>query len=104
MQGNPNDHHEPSLSDLELIERAKGGDTDAFRALYDMHVDRIYRLTTRIAGDDELARDFTQDTFVRAWQRLDGFRGDSAFSTWLHSIAVSVSLNGIPVSPASRRS
>ena len=95
VQGNPNDHHEPSLSDLELIERAKGGDTDAFRALYDMHVDRIYRLTTRIAGDDELARDFTQDTFVRAWQRLDGFRGDSAFSTWLHSIAVSVSLNGL---------
>jgi RNA polymerase sigma-70 factor (ECF subfamily) len=83
------------LTDLELVERAKGGDTDAFRALYDMHVDRIYRLTTRMAGDAELARDFTQDTFVRAWQRLDGFRGDSAFSTWLHSIAVSVSLNGL---------
>jgi RNA polymerase sigma-70 factor (ECF subfamily) len=83
------------LTDLELVERAKGGDTDAFRVLYDMHVDRIYRLATRMAGDQELARDFTQDTFVRAWQRLDGFRGESAFSTWLHSIAVSVSLNGL---------
>lgn len=77
------------------MERAKRGDTEAFRALYDMHVDRVYRLTTRMAGDSELAQDFTQDTFVRAWQRLDGFRGESAFSTWLHSIAVSVSLNGL---------
>jgi RNA polymerase sigma-70 factor (ECF subfamily) len=96
VEGQPTEDHEPfSLTDLELVERAKRGDTDAFRALYDMHVDRIYRLTTRMAGDPELAQDFTQDTFVRAWQRLDGFRGDSAFSTWLHSIAVSVSLNGL---------
>jgi RNA polymerase sigma-70 factor (ECF subfamily) len=84
-----------SLIELELVERAKAGDTIAFRDLYDMHVDRIYRLTARMAGDDELARDFTQETFVRAWQRLEGFRGDAAFSTWLHSIAVSVSLNGL---------
>jgi RNA polymerase sigma-70 factor (ECF subfamily) len=83
------------LTDLALVERAKRGDTEAFRALYDMHVDRIYRLTTRMAGDPDLAQDFTQETFVKAWQRLDGFRGDAAFSTWLHSIAVSVSLNGI---------
>jgi RNA polymerase sigma-70 factor (ECF subfamily) len=83
------------VTDLELVKRAKGGDTEAFRALYDMHVDRIHRLATRMAGDQELARDFTQDTFVRAWQRLDAFRGDSAFSTWLHSIAISVSLNGL---------
>jgi RNA polymerase sigma-70 factor (ECF subfamily) len=83
------------LTDIELVERARGGDAAAFRALYDMHVDRIYRLTTRMAGDRDLARDFTQDTFVRAWERLDGFRGDSQFSTWLHSIAVSVSLNGL---------
>jgi RNA polymerase sigma-70 factor (ECF subfamily) len=95
VQETPNDDHEPSLSDFELVERAKAGDTDAFRALYDMHVDRIYRLATRMAGDPELARDFTQDTFLRAWQRLDGFRGESAFSTWLHSIAISVSLNGL---------
>jgi RNA polymerase sigma-70 factor (ECF subfamily) len=83
------------LTDLELVERARGGDQVAFRALYDANVDRVYRLTFRMAGDEELARDFTQDTFLRVWQRLDQFRGDAAFSTWLHSIAVSVALNGL---------
>jgi RNA polymerase sigma-70 factor (ECF subfamily) len=83
------------LTDLEWVERARTGDQVAFRALYDANVDRIYRLAYRMAGDDALARDFTQDAFLRAWQRLDQFRGDAAFSTWLHAIAVSVALNGL---------
>ena len=83
------------MTDLEKIERARNGDQRAFKALYDENVDRIYRLTYRMAGDDDLARDFTQEAFVRAYQRLDQFRGDAAFSTWLHSIAVSVALNGL---------
>ncbi|MEO6444462.1 MAG: sigma-70 family RNA polymerase sigma factor [Gemmatimonadaceae bacterium] len=78
-----------------MIARAKAGDEAAQRALYDTHVDRIYRLAFRMAGDDDLARDFTQDAFIRAFQRLPDFRGDSAFGTWLHSIAVSVALNGL---------
>lgn len=77
------------------MERARTGDQVAFKALYDANVDRIYRLAYRMAGEDELARDFTQEAFLRAWQRLDQFRGDAAFSTWLHAIAVSVSLNGL---------
>jgi len=60
-----------------------------------MNVDRIYRLAYRMAGEDALAMDFTQEAFVRAWNRLDQFRGDAAFSTWLHSITVSVALNGL---------
>lgn len=83
------------MTDLELVERARRGDQVAFRALYDANVDRIYRLAYRMAGQDDLARDFTQDAFVRAWERLDQFRGDAAFSTWLHAIAVSVVLNGL---------
>lgn len=83
------------MTDLELVERAQAGDEAAFRALYDRNVDRIFRLAYRMAGEEELARDFTQDAFLRAWQRLDQFRGDAAFSTWLHSIAVSVALNGL---------
>jgi RNA polymerase sigma-70 factor, ECF subfamily len=83
------------LTDLELVERARTGDQDAFRALYDRNVDRIYRLAYRMAGEDDMARDFTQDAFLRAWERLDQFRGEAAFSTWLHSIAVSVALNGL---------
>lgn len=83
------------MSDLELIERAGKGDQGAFRLLYDDNVDRIYRLMYRMAGDQDLAMDFTQEAFVRAYQRLEQFRGDAAFSTWLHSIAVSVALNGL---------
>lgn len=67
----------------------------AERALYDAHVDRIYRLMFRMAGEQELAEDFTQETFIRAFNRLEQYRGDSALGTWLHAIAVSVALNGL---------
>ena len=83
------------MDDRELIGRVRAGDPVAERALYDAHVDRVYRLSYRMAGDDDLARDFTQETFIRAFERLDTFRGESAFSTWLHSIATSVALNGL---------
>jgi len=76
-----------------LVEGARRGDPAAHRALYDAHVERIYRLTYRLAGREDLARELTQDTFVRAFAGLAGYRGDSAFGTWLHAIAVSVSLN-----------
>lgn len=76
-----------------LVERARRGDPSAHRALYDAHVERIYRLTYRLTGIEHLARELTQDTFVRAFAAIDGFRGDSAVETWLHSIAVSVTLN-----------
>ena len=79
----------------EMIARAVQGDAQAQRALYDTHVDRVFRLAFRLAGDDDLARDFTQDAFIRAFQRLADFRGDSAFGTWLHAITVSVALNGL---------
>ena len=67
----------------------------AFRDLYDENVDRVFCLCFRMVGDEALAREFTQDAFVRVWQVLDQFRGESAFSTWLHSVAVSVVLNGL---------
>ena len=83
------------MDDRELIARVRAGDPAAERALYDAHVDRVYRLSYRMAGDDDLARDFTQETFIRAFEKLDTFRGESALSTWLHSIATSVALNGL---------
>ena len=58
-------------------------------------MDRVYRLAHRMAGDADTARDMTQETFVRAWQSLEQFRGDAAFSTWLHTVAVSTGLNVI---------
>jgi RNA polymerase sigma-70 factor (ECF subfamily) len=83
------------LTDIALIERARSGDAGAFRKLYDTHVDRVYRLAYRMCGEDDMARDMTQETFIRVHQRMGQFRGDAAFSTWLHSIAVSVTLNGL---------
>jgi len=83
------------VDDRELIARVRAGDPAAERALYDAHVERVYRLSYRMAGDDDLARDFTQETFIRAFEKLETFRGEAAFSTWLHSIATSVALNGL---------
>ena len=68
--------------------RALRGDEAAARRLYDENVDRIFRLAYRMAGDEELAREFTQETFIRASRALDGFRGESAFRSWLASIAL----------------
>lgn len=83
------------MSENQLVERARNGDQSAFRTLYDRNVDRVYRLAFRMAGREDLARDFTQEAFVRAWRKLGQFRGEAAFSTWMHSITVSVSLNGL---------
>lgn len=78
-----------------LISRACQGDRQAAKALYDAHARRVHRLVFRICGDEEMARDLTQDTFVRVFQKLSTFRGDAAFATWVHRIAVSVALNAI---------
>lgn len=83
------------MSDNELIARVLAGDESAERALYDAHVDRVYRLAYRLAGDADLAQDFAQEAFVRAFSRLREFQGRSAFGTWLHAITVSVSLNAL---------
>ena len=68
---------------------AAAGDQSAFERLYRRHVGRIYSLTRRMLGGDH-ADEVTQDIFVRTWQKLGQFRGDSAFTTWLHRLAVNV--------------
>jgi RNA polymerase sigma-70 factor, ECF subfamily len=71
---------------------AAAGDRTAFERLYRRHVDRVFTLCARMAGDRTRAEELTQDVFVRAWEKLATFRGDSAFSTWLHRLAVNVVL------------
>lgn len=78
-----------------LITRVLDGDREAARALYEAHVHRVHRLVFRLCGDEELTHDLTQDVFIRAFDQLPRFRGEAALSTWLHRIAVSVTLNAM---------
>lgn len=78
-----------------LIAEAARGDRTAARELYDAHVERVHRIAYRICGDADLAEDLTQDVFVQVFRRLDQFRGESSFGTWLHRVALTVSLNAM---------
>lgn len=68
---------------------AASGDVAAFERIYQSHLGRIYALACRMAGP-QVADELTQDVFVRVWQKLASFRGESAFGTWLHRLAVNV--------------
>jgi RNA polymerase sigma-70 factor (ECF subfamily) len=73
-----------------LVERARRGQLPAFEALYRMHVGRIYALCLRITSHAGDAEEATQECFIRAWRGLGRFRGEAAFSSWLHRIALRV--------------
>ena len=72
---------------------AAAGDRQAFERLYRRHAGRVYTLCARMVGDRTRGEELTQDVFVRAWEKLGLFRGESSFSTWLHRLAVNVVLN-----------
>ena len=81
-----------AAGDPELVRRAQRGELDAFEALYRAHEGRVHALCLRLTGDPQAARERLQDAFVQAWEKLPGFRGDSAFGTWLHRLAVNCCL------------
>jgi RNA polymerase sigma-70 factor (ECF subfamily) len=78
-----------------LVARARDGDTRAFEVLYRQHVDRVYGLCLRMTGNVGEAEDCAQEAFIQAWNKLDRFRGDAAFGTWMHRIAVNAVLGRI---------
>jgi RNA polymerase sigma-70 factor (ECF subfamily) len=80
------------MTDRELIDSARQGDPAAMRLLYDRHASRVYAVTRRLINDEALAEDCAQETWMRALRALDSFRGGSAFSTWLHRIAINTAL------------
>ena len=82
----------PQADILGLVRRVQAGDVSAFEPLYRSQVDRVYALCLRMSGDAGQASELTQDVFVRCWERLATFRGDSQFGTWLHRVAVNVVL------------
>lgn len=84
---------EEKAAALECIRRAQTGDVDAFEQLYRDHAGRIYALCLRLSGGDSSgATELMQDVFIRAWRRLSTFRGDCAFASWLHRLAVNTML------------
>lgn len=84
---------QPALGEeAACIRRAQQSDARAFETLYRMHVDKIYGLCLRMTGNVSEAEDCVQEAFIQAWDKLSKFRGDSAFATWLHRIAVNAVL------------
>jgi RNA polymerase sigma-70 factor (ECF subfamily) len=86
----------PELTDeAEWIAQAQQSNSKAFESLYRMHIDRVYGLCLRMTGNVSEAEDCAQEAFIQAWSKLDRFRGDSTFGTWLHRIAVNTVLGRI---------
>jgi len=90
------------LSEAAAIERAKQGDAEAFETLYNLHKRRVYSLCLRMTANTAAAEDLTQEAFLQLFRKIGTFRGESAFSTWLHRMAVNVVLmqlrkKGLPV-------
>ncbi len=79
----------------ELIDRTKNGDQIAFHQLYENYYRRIYALCWRLLADKDSAEDVCQEVFVKLWQKIQSFRGESKFSTWLHSVATNIVLGHV---------
>ena len=82
----------PIIGEAEAIEAAKNGDAEAFSKLYTLHKRRVYTLCLRMLGNVSEAEDMTQEAFLHLFRKIGSFRGESAFSTWLHRLAVNVVL------------
>jgi RNA polymerase sigma-70 factor (ECF subfamily) len=80
------------LTEAQAIERAKQGDAEAFEVLYNLHKRRVYSLCLRMTANTAAAEDLSQEAFLQLFRKIATFRGESAFSTWLHRMAVNVVL------------
>ena len=80
-------------SESQLVKLSQQGDRNAYEKLYRANVGKVYSLCLRLCGQKELAEDLTQESFIRAWQKLDNFRGDSAFSSWLYRLTSNVAIS-----------
>lgn len=92
MNGAPGQETRSAEIAVGVVRRAQSGDVAAFEELYRTHVGRVYAVCLRIVADTGLAEELTQEAFVRAWHTLAEFRGESAFSSWIHRIAVNAAL------------
>jgi RNA polymerase sigma-70 factor, ECF subfamily len=80
------------MTNSDIVTRAQAGDVSCFEGLYSQHKRRVYSLCLRMTGITTLAEDLTQETFLQLFRKIGSFRGESAFSTWLHRLAVNTVL------------
>ena len=88
----PRQRQTTEFNETDAIERAKQGDAEAFQALYDRHKRRVYSLCLRMTANTAEAEDLAQEAFLQLYRKIATFRGESAFSTWLHRLSVNVVL------------
>jgi RNA polymerase sigma-70 factor (ECF subfamily) len=81
------------IDESALVQRAKANDYRAYEQLYHLHVGRVFALCVRLCNDRDMAEDLVQEAFVLAWRKLDSFRGDSAFGSWLYRIATNTAIS-----------
>ena len=86
------DPKQAKITEAEAIERAKQGDEAAFEVLYNLHRRRVYSLCLRMVSNPAQAEDLAQEAFLQLFRKVGTFRGESAFSTWLHRMTVNVVL------------
>ena len=79
--------------DLELVQRCRNGEREAQFELYQLHKDRVFNIAYRMANNQQDAEDITQMAFVRVFKKMDSFRGDSAFSSWVYRLTMNVCIN-----------
>jgi len=82
----------PEMTEAEVISKAQAGDMSCFEKLYARHKRRVFSLCLRMTGNHAEAEDFTQEAFLQLYRKLGSFRGESAFSTWLHRLSVNIVL------------
>jgi RNA polymerase sigma-70 factor (ECF subfamily) len=80
------------LNEAEVVKLAQQGNAGAFERIYRLHSRRVYTLCLRMAGNPTEAEDLTQDVFLQLFRKIGTFRGESAFSTWLHRMSVNIVL------------
>jgi RNA polymerase sigma-70 factor, ECF subfamily len=90
-------NNEIESQDIDLVEKLKEKDVDSFEFLYKKYVNKIYTLAFRITQNQNIAEELTQDIFVRVWEKINSFKGNSSFFTWLYRLAINIILNDIRI-------
>ena len=88
-------HKFATKSEWDLIKAVQGGDKQAYNRLYQEYIGQVYGLCFRLTGEKMLAEDAAQEVFIQLWRKIDNFKGDSKFSTWLHTVTSNITISYI---------